>query len=138
MMSALAVAAWLTAEAGQALQAAAPAAAVNSSSVPVLRTICASLAISHAPPARQASRGQPGGTSRASAQTASAQSRRPAGTSRAPARPSQLIAPRAPPRPPARLPRARARAPRPPPAVRPAAALPGRPAPPPRWPARRP
>jgi hypothetical protein len=96
-MSARATAAWPPWP-GQALQTAAPATAANSK-MPILRTICASLAISHTPPARQASRGQPGGTSRASAQTASAQSRRPAGSSRSPAEPSQLIAPREPMRP---------------------------------------
>ncbi len=101
MMSPWFAAPWLrlTGDFGQASQAAAPAAAANSSGTPILRAICASFAISRTPPARQASRGQPAGTSCASAQTASAQSRRPAGSSRAPARPSQLIAARAPPRP---------------------------------------
>ena len=50
--------------------------------MPILRRINASLAISRTPPARHASRRSPGGTSVASAQTASTQSRRPAGTSR--------------------------------------------------------
>ena len=67
--------------------------------MPVLRASRASRAIIRTPPARQASRRQPGGTSCASAQSASAQSRRSAGSSRAQARPSQLIAPRARPRP---------------------------------------
>ena len=74
-------AARLADEPGHAAQAANATATANSRP-PILRTITASLAISRTPPALQASRRSPGGTSGASAQTASTQSRRPAGTSR--------------------------------------------------------
>ena len=103
MMSPWIAAPWLTGEPGQAPQAAAPAASANSNQLPILRAIRPSFTISPRPPARQASRGQPAGTSCASAQTASAQSRRPAGTSRIAPRPAaaairlvQLMARRAP------------------------------------------
>ena len=67
-------------------QTAAAAATANSSKPTVLRTISTSQAITRTPPASQASRLGPDGTSRASGQIASAQSRRPAGSSRAAAR----------------------------------------------------
>ena len=89
-------------EPGQAAQATNIAATANSIALPILRCIKTSLAISRTPPMRQASRRHPGGASRASAKTASTQSRRPAGTSRAalrhavlPTRLSQLMAHRA-------------------------------------------
>ena len=65
-----------------------PRGPANSTARPGLYTISASLAISHIPPARQASRSHPCGTSCASAQTASVQSRRPPAASRAAARPA--------------------------------------------------
>jgi len=58
-------------EPGQAPQAASAAATANSMTLPILRGISASLAISRTPPACQISRRSPGGTSGASAQTAS-------------------------------------------------------------------
>ena len=79
-------AAKLPAEPGHAAQAANAAATANIIALLIPRRINASLAISRTPPARHASRRSPGGTSRASAQTASTQSRRSAGTSRAAAR----------------------------------------------------
>ena len=72
----------------QVARVAAAAATANSSQRPILRAISASLTITRAPPASQASRLSPDGTSDASAQMASAQSRRSADTSRAAARPS--------------------------------------------------
>ena len=63
-----------------ALHAVPAAAAVNDSGYPSLRPRAASRAVSRSPPASQASRRHPGGTSAASLQTASAHSRRPAGT----------------------------------------------------------
>jgi hypothetical protein len=56
-------AAWPTVGCGQAAQAAAPAAAANTAARPRRRGISASRAITQAPPARQASRASPGGTS---------------------------------------------------------------------------
>ena len=76
----------LAGESGQAAHATTAAATANSSALTILRSINASLAISHTPPACQATRRSPRGTSGASAQTAFTQSRRPAGTNHAPAR----------------------------------------------------
>jgi hypothetical protein len=73
---------------GQAAHAAAAAAAAHSSARPSRRGVSASRASIHTPPARQASRVSPGGTSRASAQIAATQSRRPAGSSHATPRPT--------------------------------------------------
>ena len=77
---------------GQFARVASAAATANSSQRPILRAISASLAITRTPPARQASRLNPDGTSYASAQIASAQSRRPAGTSRSAPRPAAAAA----------------------------------------------
>ena len=82
----------LTRDFGQAAQAAAAAAAANSSGTPTLRAICVSFAISRTPPARQASRCQPGrhlvcfGPDRLGPVPSPGRQQPPA-----PARPSQLI-----------------------------------------------
>ena len=82
---------WPTPGCGQAAHAAKAAATANSAARTSRRGSSASRASTQAPPARQASRASPGGTSCASAQTASAQSRRPAGSSHAKARATAAI-----------------------------------------------
>ncbi len=71
--------------------AAATANAATPSQYPILRTMPASLATSHNPPATQKSRAR-AGTSPASAQTACAHSRRSAGTTRTEHRANHAIA----------------------------------------------
>jgi hypothetical protein len=82
---------WPVAGCGQAAHAAADAAAANSTARPSRRGSSASRVSTQAPPARQAIRGSPGGTSCASAQSAASQSRRPAGSSHAAQRPIAAI-----------------------------------------------
>jgi hypothetical protein len=75
-----------------ALHAVPAAAAVNASGYPSFRPRAASRAVSRSPPASQASRRHPRGTSTASLQTASAHSRRSAGITAIDRRSSPAIA----------------------------------------------
>ena len=73
---------------GQVAPAISTAATANSSTRPTRRQVRISPVTSRSPPARQASRGRPGGTASASVQSASAHSPRPIGSSHTTHRPA--------------------------------------------------